>query len=1116
MALRSATPDADSDERTHDPQHDAAHRLYSQDLDLNNDDDRRIYNSRMNNFEANRSGGQSRSTDVPTVSPGGGNAYQPGRLTSVGPLKIAPTSGGTYDRPGNAPDKSKGGGAKDAIGKAKDADGSAKEGVGGSRGGKGKTDKPKILDKDQADVAQALTGTGGILGTLKGVRAVLRRRKNGMIALILALVLIGLITVASVITLSMQALSLAVNIQKVMFSSVEEAADAIDDNLFKNYVLKKVMPGMIEGKCKTTKVSKSCALVSKDDGMIGKTWNAWKDANLEGWMANRGFEIIREGNGSASDRFYIRAPGINEKLDVGNYNGGNKEFEGRFFALMDKKEVRAAYKPLFKDGTLADKLIYRWGLKLLEYKYGVRACVGKLQCAAVNKIEGIRDKWQLRKMAWKSQLAERVLLPYSESVSMAMSCAIQGYSCAEMQKADEDGQRMSKFQKDLVDRYKMYRSTHGEASLEELDKTSKEIKEGGFTRYVIKRLLGETAAKLFVQAADASNPIGWVLMAINASAFAASVGPALMHINYIMNSSAMVQLSTMVRTYVDQFKPGFNDLFEAGSMVAAFGSNKNGAQGAGSAQDSPAYKAMFTNDTFGFAPSGSLSSDNYTANTTARCNNGLKYRPGELVCPEVSFSSTSAIAGIIILPSDLYRFQFHAQSEGSVLLQKFIDAAFDFLLSPTPIGQWIIDKIMALPIVADVSKYLLEHFQILYNMVANVIMGKLIIPAIGENDSGSRTFEAAAGGFNVSANQIAQYRQGGSVQSDETVRTVRLQAKERRIEEFKHLSLKDKLFDNTNSLSAVSQFALAMPIGDGTVFGQFHSIVLGTWQVGLNNVGSMFGATKASANGKILPDPWKVIQYGWGDLKDWVFTKAYDETAWTDEGCDDPDYNRKWGDKATDISSPTGEPIQRERNRCLLWRSAAAASAGLFNKDLLSDPKADSGVGTPATNSPVSVDGWTFPLITTKSAIINHRPGPWCYDRQTNCHHDYPAADIMSDRGTTVVAARPGYIITKKHANDPCTGALGGYPTIQIKGDDGNYYFYAHFEPGSLTSKEPGTDPEKSHVNAGEVLGKVGYDLCGQGASHLHLQWYTDVINGNGQAMNIQPPLVKAFSALPD
>jgi murein DD-endopeptidase MepM/ murein hydrolase activator NlpD len=117
----------------------------------------------------------------------------------------------------------------------------------------------------------------------------------------------------------------------------------------------------------------------------------------------------------------------------------------------------------------------------------------------------------------------------------------------------------------------------------------------------------------------------------------------------------------------------------------------------------------------------------------------------------------------------------------------------------------------------------------------------------------------------------------------------------------------------------------------------------------------------------------------------------------------------------------------------------------------------------------------------------------------------------MIGRGTTVVAAKPGTILTKRNTTAACTGALGGYPTIQIKGDDGNYYFYAHFEPGKVTAKNRG-----DHVDAGERLGEVGYDKCGQSSSHLHIQMYTSVINGNAQSMNIQPGLVKAFEALPE
>ena len=194
--------------------------------------------------------------------------------------------------------------------------------------------------------------------------------------------------------------------------------------------------------------------------------------------------------------------------------------------------------------------------------------------------------------------------------------------------------------------------------------------------------------------------------------------------------------------------------------------------------------------------------------------------------------------------------------------------------------------------------------------------------------------------------------------------------------------------------------------------------------------------------------------------------------------------------------------------------SMASSLGGTADTSLLEQPAP---AGAPATpGGPIAIaDNFAFPLRTTKSAIKNFsRSAPWCYTKLTNCHHHYNAADIMIGEGVEVVAAVGGTIITKNKVNTPCTGDFGGYPSMQIKGDDGNYYFYAHFKPGSLTSKSPGSGNNK--IAQGERLGVVGPDRCGMGITHLHIQWYHDVIQGRGQANEIQPPLVKSFQELPE
>ena len=167
----------------------------------------------------------------------------------------------------------------------------------------------------------------------------------------------------------------------------------------------------------------------------------------------------------------------------------------------------------------------------------------------------------------------------------------------------------------------------------------------------------------------------------------------------------------------------------------------------------------------------------------------------------------------------------------------------------------------------------------------------------------------------------------------------------------------------------------------------------------------------------------------------------------------------------------------------------------------------------------ISEDGFVFPLQTTKSAMTSRDPSKrWCYQAQTNCHHDYNAADIMADTGTPVVAARGGKVIFGHNRPEGGTGS-----SIAIMGDDKNVYWYGHLKSGSVLFSGGET------VTAGQKIGEVGTDADAQGTpAHLHIDVQPPPATTRegciNQACNqppfkfldIQPALIKAFEKLPD
>lgn len=121
----------------------------------------------------------------------------------------------------------------------------------------------------------------------------------------------------------------------------------------------------------------------------------------------------------------------------------------------------------------------------------------------------------------------------------------------------------------------------------------------------------------------------------------------------------------------------------------------------------------------------------------------------------------------------------------------------------------------------------------------------------------------------------------------------------------------------------------------------------------------------------------------------------------------------------------------------------------------------------PAYYNPVMVDGMTFPLARSNwFSVIEfdndwHEPrlrlidGRW---RQVGVHE---GTDISAEKGTPVLSATRGTV-------EAIGWTFYSGDRVGVRGDDGNYYFYAHlsaFAPGIAIG---------ARVQSGTVLGRVG------------------------------------------
>lgn len=165
------------------------------------------------------------------------------------------------------------------------------------------------------------------------------------------------------------------------------------------------------------------------------------------------------------------------------------------------------------------------------------------------------------------------------------------------------------------------------------------------------------------------------------------------------------------------------------------------------------------------------------------------------------------------------------------------------------------------------------------------------------------------------------------------------------------------------------------------------------------------------------------------------------------------------------------------------------------------------------TNGAVGIDnGFAFPQQTTQSKVKNNPGSRWCYQSLTSCHHDYKAADVMAPEGTINVASKGGKVL--KAVTPSCNGGLN-VPRVQIKGDDGVYYYYTHMKTVTVH--------EGQQVKTGDPIGQVGPTQCAQNTPpHLHFQMSSVPVNSTSdpaeQAKYIdpQPNLIAAFKKLPE
>ena len=782
-----------------------------------------------------------------------------------------------------------------------------------------------------AAINAATGGAGGTVTTAAKMAKFFwgnRKRKSATVGGGVGIGTVGACIVGFMLLLApLKIVNMVQNLQDHFFGASEEAATDMSERLMQRYIVKKLMPGMVDQKCRSTLVNKSCAKASDGSTPIGQLFNAWKDARIENKMADKyGIELIRNGNS-----FLLRTPNIRQGIALGQYSD-TVEYENKVYAKLSRGEVRAEVRSTLKTETGLVNMMHRYGVgPLMERKYGVKRCI-----IACQKRDKFTEKVESKKVAFKSYLNERVLAPRDELISLAFDCAMSSFACAQGDEVGDDGSHTSQFDRDVQEKLAQFAASHGQDDLDKLFEKSKLIREKGLMYGVLERLTTETTAKATALAGEKGIPIiGWIDLGANLISAMRQVGPALSKINYSLYSSMAVSTYALYRTSADELKTGKVDGAVVGSIADSLNTVPGGDQGGVSAEQTKLYQKLNNTSTQSTASSllpSAYAAESNPATFKQKCDNSDdKIAADETECPEMIVGLKGILGGISAL-SNFYRNAPMLNATGSgIAADKWVE-----------VENSLFGKVFDL--LGDLLGFLnkLGPFRVFYEG-ATAVSSKLIeaiVKSVGEhafpsqitnNVSGGRNYEVAAAGADFSANEYCHYNLGCHKVTDAQAEEIRTARAEERRAEFNNKSLYARLFDTNDTQSFVSHMALAMPnsVSSGTtsLTSTLISNPLGTI---FNSFGSLIsGRSQAAVDSK---DPFGISQYG---LTSDDLNMIGDPEAFWKTNCTNLEaYNKKWGE-AAQLNEDTGQYENTTPNLCQTLQTAAMVSGGKYDTGLI-------------------------------------------------------------------------------------------------------------------------------------------------------------------------------------
>ncbi len=761
------------------------------------------------------------------------------------------------------------------------------------------------------------------------------------------------------------------NLENRFFSSSQNAVDHETQRMFTRYMVNHVLPGY-RGKCGTT-IDKGCSATNLNgNNPVSRLYRTWSNAKLENKLAeNYGIEFKYD---TQSKNWYLKAPGTNPGGDNIGHDG--EKLDGDF-NKADRATMRAAIGDSLEGETKWKSVMYRYKVgRLLEEKYGLRRCI--IFCGIRDPLN---DKIDAQKKAAKLKLVQRVITPHTETLGTVMECLInscdptkvqpieaQDGTTGELGGSPENPETDSKIREDnnsLADKF-------ASATADKLLADYNLISEKGFQRYILVKVLEKVGlSQLSGQIADAVPIVGWVNRAATIITFINNAGPALKKLGYLANAGSAVSLYMMYRTYADEVHTGHVTPREVGSMVDSLGSGNSGPPsdpekgGTAGAEGTPLYQNLIDNQpaantaynnllpakAYAASASQSNKSSDYT------CQDGKPVPAGKLVCSEEVLGGGNeyldSVHGALNTQPLSYITQLASAWHGILGgIFRTLGDIFGSVLNSIPgVSQ----------LVSSVSTFISNIAQPFFTFLTD----KLLPNPFGSNMSGGRTFDMMAAGADVSGNEYAHTGLGGKQLNPQQVADIYNQQQDEARQSFSHQSLFARMFNTDDQYSLVSKIAMSIPIGIQANARSGLASLLNPFGAISHGFGSIL-SSNANAAVTAQPDPFGVTQYGYtqDDLDKIGDPEVYWDAHCSNNASNAYMKNNSWNEAAAayDANSPddpSGMPINKTTNPCLLLKATVGSAGGLFDtNNLTADDLADqqSSGGSASPTSSVSGD----------------------------------------------------------------------------------------------------------------------------------------------------------------